>query len=450
MGNTKKLIFFLRHYGGIDHIVPVVYKYASTTDIPIDLVVTSKREFLDDFRVEYISELEDVKVWHIEDVTDIDSYVLDSHRQKERKQRVISAVKDLGSRLPTHIPSRVYNSVVSSYNPSSGQTQYYEEGFLDKLFERLEADSDDVVAVFDWLTRNQPAHNRMREIVDVAKGRGHSTVSLPRGDAPYYNPIIVEGWFDDILRGEWISELHGDLYEPAFSEYEKLNVFDRIAVPNALMNRRLRPHYQDGTINKDSTDILGSPRYNEEWLEILDTITPEYDADDSTDLRILLFDRKSAYNLKEKEIADTVRLVSQMPDTHLVVKQHPHGGLDYDRLSDLGGVSVVGNEVHSPSVLDWADVVLDLGTSVAFEGVVRGDPVLCLEYSHSNYHTVSHYIEASEMMYKEELYDTLAGMIADGPSNFYTEGRDEFIEEMIQASREDTLQAYVDFIDGEM
>ena len=56
---AKKAVFFLRHNNDIDHIVPVLYKWLSTENVPTDIIITTKQDFLEDF-ISFSSELSKV------------------------------------------------------------------------------------------------------------------------------------------------------------------------------------------------------------------------------------------------------------------------------------------------------------------------------------------------------------------------------------------------------
>ena len=62
---NKKVFFFLRHNNDIDHITPVIYKWLSTENIPTDVIITSKKKFLKDYRIEYLNKYNNVRIFHI-------------------------------------------------------------------------------------------------------------------------------------------------------------------------------------------------------------------------------------------------------------------------------------------------------------------------------------------------------------------------------------------------
>ncbi|MEM0492469.1 MAG: hypothetical protein QXS02_00705, partial [Candidatus Thermoplasmatota archaeon] len=57
-----KAFFFLRHNNDIDHIIPVIYKWLTIEKTPTDVIITTKRKYLKDFRVKFIQGFNNVKV----------------------------------------------------------------------------------------------------------------------------------------------------------------------------------------------------------------------------------------------------------------------------------------------------------------------------------------------------------------------------------------------------
>ena len=62
----------------------------------------------------------------------------------------------------------------------------------------------------------------------------------------------------------------------------------------------------------------------------------------------------------------------------------------YDQKSasnELGAslVSWVGNDVHSPSLIDWSDIVIVIGGSIGIEAMLQNKPVLYPSFLSSNF-----------------------------------------------------------------
>ncbi|MEE8222437.1 MAG: hypothetical protein V3R18_02730, partial [Nitrosomonadaceae bacterium] len=62
-----KALFFLRHYNDIDHITPVIYKWVDSGH-NCDVVLIGNVQFRRDFRIEFLSKLDGVRVVHIREL----------------------------------------------------------------------------------------------------------------------------------------------------------------------------------------------------------------------------------------------------------------------------------------------------------------------------------------------------------------------------------------------
>jgi hypothetical protein len=112
--------------------------------------------------------------------------------------------------------------------------------------------------------------------------------------------------------------------------------------------------------------------------------------------------------------------------------------------ADYSNVHMATRDVHSESLLQWADVVLDMGTSIAFEAIVREMPVLSLEFTHANESIISHYIEEFRLRHRDALYNRLCE-IKRGVEVHDPPGRERFLSEMLGID-EPVLDNYVLFL----
>jgi hypothetical protein len=165
-----------------------------------------------------------------------------------------------------------------------------------------------------------------------------------------------------------------------------------------------------------------------------------------------------AYPLNWKEIIRTIQLLTQFPKVYLIVMHHSRGSVPniVRQYPELGprkeeNYEIVGKEIYSSSLIDWADVVIDLGTSAAFEAIKLGKPTLEPEYLHATYTTVSHYFKDSVLLCRDHLYDTVRRFIEKGCEGFYNNrDRELFTSEVIDVPDGDVLSRYVKFLKREM
>src|SRR6476646_9855535 len=62
-----KALFFLRHYNDIDHITPVISKWVEAGH-SCDVILVGDPKFRIDYRIKFLSDLENVKVYLIRDL----------------------------------------------------------------------------------------------------------------------------------------------------------------------------------------------------------------------------------------------------------------------------------------------------------------------------------------------------------------------------------------------
>jgi hypothetical protein len=123
-----------------------------------------------------------------------------------------------------------------------------------RLLERSFKGIDGGVIVFDWITKDSPLSVEWVEtIVATARTMRIGAISLPHGDSPHANRMIREG--------EWTLKP-----DTLFSAGK---IFDKLVVPNELCAKRFRPFLHHSAIA-----VLGSPRYCDEWLARLSSLSP--------------------------------------------------------------------------------------------------------------------------------------------------------------------------------
>ena len=418
---SRKLLVFLRSYNDIDHIVPVIYKWLSMEDVPVAAVLTAERSLLEDYRLQFLTQFSNFKLHHLSDF---------SKHQEDSNQPLTLPIPLLGRSLGRSYRFLQKHGAYFAGRLSGKRTlpRDYSQILL-PVFDALMMGVEHGVVVLDWTTTDLAI-----SATKIAKERHFTTVSLPHGDAPYYNQMIELNSLD-------------------YSHLDKnkaMNMYDYTVVPNKLCGKRYEPY-----LKPDRLKILGSPRYNDEWLESISALLPVFNPQESNGkLKIVLFMRDSNYSIFYEELLRTIRLVLQFPDVYLVMKHHTRNvehmmREEYVKKYTFAdpNLKIVYNEQHSGSLISWADIVMDLGTSVVFEAVKRRIPVLSLEYLHSNYSTVAHYIKRCEIKCRDDLYDTIAAFSRNRNLQFYDDTeRNHFIQTMIDFPDKNVLERYVQFL----
>ena len=139
----------------------------------------------------------------------------------------------------------------------------------------------------------------------------------------------------------------------------------------------------------------------------------------------------------------------------LVIKPHTRGGWQQSLTKDvslrrLPNVSVAG-DIHSIYLMNWADVIIDLATSVVFEAVKANKPVLAADYLHAGRSALAEYMPEAELRCRDDVYKHMEKFLSHGCDSFYIEEhRQRFLNEMINVGDPDVLSRYVALLEGQV
>jgi len=416
-----KALFFLRHYNDIDHITPVVYKWVERGHT-CDVVMLGEAHFRNDFRVVYLAGLDGVRVACLGELI--------SRRQSVR-MRLQKLLQDRNLRrwLPD-VVTRALDRLLGQER----RAKFWKK-IAKIILERSFGQGEAGVVAFDWISSNSVFPIEfVQTVVATAAEMGLDSVSLPHGDSPHANLLVrVE-----------------ELTLAPHRKFAAASMFSRIVVPNELCATRFRPFVDDAVVA-----VLGSPRYCDEWLAKLATLLPESPLETKADkLKIVLFLRKRDFSIFWDEVNRVIRLLAAFPEVDLIVKAHTRGGwkqpLSRDReLRQLGNVHFVASKVHSPHLLEWADVIVDIATSVAFEAVKLDKPVLAADYLHAGTSTVGKYMPECILHCRDDIYANVENFIRDGCGDFYDVAhRKQFLEQIVDVPDSDVLPRYVDLLES--
>lgn len=412
-----KALFFLRHYNDIDHVTPVVHQWIQSGH-QCDVVLIGSAQFRNDFRVKYLGRLQGVRIAHMKELfSPIDYW-------KWRLQmliltRNVRRIKVIG---------RLAEKLAERFDEKQREPLWrHTAGFL---LDRCFGNENKGVVAFDWIERNSVICVEWVEVmIAMAKERGLGTVSLPHGDSPHYSQLI--------RRGE-------RRVEPD-KTFSAATIFDKVVVPNELCAIRFRPF-----MTENQLAVLGSPRYCEAWLKILSGLMPPSPLTRSdSKLKIVMFLRKANFTTFWEEVNEVVHLIAEFPEAELIIKPHTRSGWKQSLTKDssikkLPNVRVASDDAHSVHLMNWADVIIDLATSVVFEAVREKKPVLAADYLIAARSAVAYYMPETELKCRDDVYEKIKYFLANGCGDFYVEAhRQRFIKEMLDYPDANVLPRYV-------
>ncbi|MBA4142266.1 MAG: hypothetical protein H0X43_04500 [Nitrosospira sp.] len=418
-----KALFFLRHYNDIDHITPVISKWIDSGHT-CDIVLIGNSRFRNDYRINFLKGLNGVRMAYIADVLSPVEFL------KWFFQTLI-LIRSL--RRPFIGP--VMKTLEELYDAKRRESVW--KSTAKRLLRRSFGESNEGVVVFDWIERNSSiCVEWVKVVLSTARSMGLGTVSLPHGDSPHASQLIRR------------RELR---LEPD-TTFANAGIFEKVVVPNELCSVRFRPF-----MDNQKLAVLGSPRYCDEWLARLAKLMPPSPLTRSeSQLKVVLFLRKSNFSTFWEEVGEVVRIVAGFPGVELVIKPHTRGGWQQSLTKDISlrrlpNVSVVGGDVHSIHLMNWADVIIDLATSVVFEAVKKKKPVLAADYLHAGRSALAEYIPEAELRCRDDVYKHMERFLSHGCDSFYTkEHHQRFLQEMIDVGGPDVLSRYVALLEAQV
>jgi hypothetical protein len=413
--SDRKVIFFLRHYNDIDHITPVIHEWLLKEQNAASVIITSEPDDVSDFRLQFLQDKYGIPIRWIGDYSSFPHGHLHRFAQWTERQ---------GRYALRRLALRFWDQKISPISPLNHDTAA-------RLLEVEAGSSSRVVLVFDWI--NSEKHlNPVRPVIEVARRMGIPVVSLPHGDSPYYNHLFYKKHVDYDF---WTKFEH--------------DAFDHIVVPNELTAQRYRPFRAAETLH-----VLGSPRYNRKWLEVLLPLIPPYvNLPAEGRRRVVLFLRNPTFPIFWDEVGKTLSLITQFHNLYLVVKQHTRQSVHALKHQINTGrepwisrknIEFVSDEAHSSALIRWSDLVLDLGTSVVSEAVMLRKPALALEHLHANVSTLAHYIPKVATYCRDDLYKVMDRLDrGEALSDHYPKAeRSRYILEMIEYPSPQVLERY--------
>jgi len=418
-----KALVFLRHYNDIDHITPVVHKWAARGHAA-DVVLMGDPGYRNDYRIAYLASLNGVNVACIGEI------LSRAELMRMRWQKLM-----LDRHFRALMPGPLIGLFDRLFNPDRRLVFWRKvaDALLDRSF-ATGAPSSGVVT-FDWISGNSVFPIEfVQTTVAAARERGLGAVSLPHGDSPHSNFLV---------RVEELS------MEPRM-KFAPARMFDRVVVPNELCATRFRPFVKHGAVA-----VLGSPRYCDEWLARLEQLLPPSPLTVNPDkLKLVMFLRKKDFSVFWDEVGRVIRMLAAFTEVELIVKAHTRGGWRQPLsrragLRRLKNVRFVAAEIHSSHLLSWSDAVIDIATSVAFEAVKLYKPVLAADYLHAGSSTVGTYIPECALHCRDDVYTKVDHLLKNGCSDFYVAAhRERFLREIVDVPDANVLPRYVDLLES--
>ena len=166
--------------------------------------------------------------------------------------------------------------------------------------------------------------------------------------------------------------------------YGNENCFSAFVVSTEIYRQHL---YRHGDIDPELVQNWGSLRFCPQWIDILKEICPEASVPPKEDgqVRLIFFVPKWRNRVDKEQTTALIKSIAERRDVQLILKTHPRKGeaeLEEALLRELlehSNVYLAG-DAHSPALIRDSDIVVDIGSSIAIDAVVRGKHLIYPEY----------------------------------------------------------------------
>lgn len=378
--SKKRTLFFIRAYNDLDHFTPVISEFVKKNENPI-IINYCGLMISNDYRVRYLKSIGAIDIREIPD------------------QKFIS--KSNASTFFGKFGRRVYNYTRQRNNWIARIRRRFFFNFSNEL--KFLQENNVIACVFEWGTPYIRG-DLIERFFLAAKSIGLKTVAIPHGANVFVNSDVTVAYKKQFSIGK-------------FPDNSDRNLYDYYVLQN--------PIRRDGWVrwgyDPIKTQAWGSPRFYPKWAKKNVTLCPAYSPSFNCDgkLKVAFMQFQKNYNINKKEIKKSLQALSRNPDICLVVKDSTRAGKEYFNKNKLSGelgdslMGWVGNEVHSPSLIKWADCVVVFGSSIGIEVLIQNKFLINPIFFHSN-STLYEYFGASHDVFTIDGFNSVFEQIIKG------------------------------------
>ena len=396
---AKRVLFLLRTYNDIDHITPVIWKTV-TSGWPTFFLFVDK-DYSEDYRIRF----------------------LEAHgAEKIRSISIEWYYKRVRNSIPLKLLQKVVDRLVA-----------YSVGFIFVFCRGINVIASEWSGPFGRARSEyflRPAHLLQIPIF-----------SLPHGYFVFQNSLFNRKLFE-----------LAQIQEPPL-DFSNRNWFTKYVV-QSHMHKSENVKYG---MNPDKIVVLGSARFCKEWSNInLKLLLEDRKQEKTAGLVVVFFLPHWDYNVDRKNCIDLMKKISQKKGITLNIKAHTRGtgalmSEEIETLSQNDNVKFQEESAHSTTLVYKSDVIINFGSSIAFEALRQGKLVINPRYLHRNdtiFDDSGIVIDTTDEASTLSILDDLQsgrnfGIQQDQVS--------KFLCERLEAGRQgqDVLQTYVDLLSGE-
>ena len=419
------VMFIVRAYNDIDHMAPVIYKLSEESPkLKINILSFSlTNDFTNDFRIRFLTQ-NGVKFINILDVLNV------GKRLKNLFFRFMISDSKLGIYNPWRI--LVNRSFLNPYiTLMKRRIQNLEPS---QIIEYISSDTKIVVFDQKWSSSVYPG-NVYKSLAEYCQTVDIKTISMPHGHITFSNSLILDHQMD-VSASKKI--MHDSSKEKAYTNY--------VIFENEIISKR---YIDSGIVNKDQAVVLGSSRFNKEWNVNIRKLIPKHPMPKISDknLKIVWFLAPEKYNLHLEEVSRIIKFLGKFNNIKIMIKPHTRRNNMRFLKSLPDNFYLASEELHSPQLIDWSDLVLFTMTSVIFDALISDKPIFYLKCAHSNTNMSEDFFNSWEIHCRDDMRDKLWSLLADkNYRTFSKDDADSYMSKAIFPKGKNVLKLYANFI----
>ncbi len=340
------ILFLVRRYNDLDHIAPIIYKFAQDTDHQSLLfTINPSLRLSEDYRARYLVE----KCGTV--VDSIYRHTIPKSSRTDRSDNLMwTPVLNFVRRLVARVDTK-----------HSFLWRIFNEAWARQLLGNLQVEA----LVVDW---QKPGRHRSLQVLSAARQLGIPVIAVPHAIPLQTNDLITRR---QAKRGA-----------PGSYEFNS-RFFDLIIAPHEEFAQRLIR----GDVPHTKTCVSGSARFCDEWKSILKTIAPHRQPADQdrrvrSALNVVFFDHDRNYRIDPQIVESAVDRISRVASVNLVVV--PGVGLHQLSPEKSGHAYTIGQPTDALALIEWSDVVMTTTSSIMIDAILLDKIFVYPKYFHLN------------------------------------------------------------------
>lgn len=349
----KNIIFLLQEHNSIDQITPlIVFLYKSKFNV-ILIKCTHNYNYEDDNNLIYIK-------MNCKDII-IKDLFLDTNKIYMYLHQFYNFINKKYSIQKLYILKKVCYLLRGIVRRSLVNTTLINEYYLDKLYNGY--NKYDTILV----TEITSGDYNYEACVIKAYNLGITNISFTHGFDVLTNNLLS---FHELEKNDITISNHATNYS------YKMIVF------NSLAKKRM------GEMHFSKILQFPSLRFSTKWVNQIGGRTAKVKFQNEINCRLKIVFMLSAvgYNIWIEEQFRTIQMVLLQKDIYLVIKVHPRDISVKNMFSKINNINfeVVDNHITSSSLIDWADIVMTIGSGIIIESIIKNKITFYMKYLHCN------------------------------------------------------------------